>query len=79
MRCERDLRPLLASQLKGIIAQKISFVQQLIDLDPQTLDAKEGKPVFTRSNTVTGKLGIKDFSLIRLLASGGFAQAAVVS
>jgi len=63
-----------ASQLKSIIAQKISYVQQLIDLDPQQLDAKEGQPVFTRSNTVTGKLGIKDFSLIRLLASGGFAQ-----
>jgi len=62
------------SQLKGIIAEKISHVQQLIDLDPRTLDLKDGKPIFSRASSMTRKLGIKDFTLLRLLASGGFAQ-----
>jgi len=63
-----------ASQLKGILAQKIAHVQQLIDLDPQAIDAEDGQPVFSRINGATGKLGIKDFALQRILATGGFAQ-----
>ena len=62
-----------ASQLKSIIAEKIGHVQELIDLDPHALDIGAPRPLKRGAGTV-GKLGIKDFSMIRLLASGGFAQ-----
>jgi len=62
-----------ASQLKAIIAEKIGHVQELIDLDPHALDVGRGRPL-KRGTSFTGKLGIKDFTMIRLLASGGFAQ-----
>ena len=61
-----------ASQLKAIIAEKIGHVQELIDLDPHALD--HGSRPLKRGSSFTGKLGIKDFTMIRLLASGGFAQ-----
>ena len=62
-----------ASQLKAIIAEKIGHVQELIDLDPHALDQSNARPL-KRGTSFTGKLGIKDFTMIRLLASGGFAQ-----
>jgi len=62
-----------ASQLKSIIAEKIGHVQELIDLDPHALDHGHVRPL-RKGSGATGKLGIKDFSMIRLLASGGFAQ-----
>jgi len=62
-----------ASQLKAIIAEKIGHVQELIDLDPHALDHGTTRPL-KRGTSFTGKLGIKDFTMIRLLASGGFAQ-----
>ena len=62
-----------ASQLKAIIAEKITHVQELIDLDPHALDTGAKRPL-KRGTSFTGKLGIKDFAMIRLLASGGFAQ-----
>jgi len=48
-------------------------VQELIDLDPHALDHGTTRPL-KRGTSFTGKLGIKDFTMIRLLASGGFAQ-----
>ena len=62
-----------ASQLKAIIADKISNVQELIDLDPHALDFGATRPL-NRGMAITGKLGIRDFKLIRMLATGGFAQ-----
>jgi len=62
-----------ASQLKAIIADKIGNVQELIDLDPHALDRGSTRPL-KRGMSFTGKLGIKDFTMIRVLASGGFAQ-----
>ena len=58
--------------MKAIIAEKIAHVQALIDLDPHALDHGHSRPL-KRGTQFTGKLGIKDFALIRLLASGGFA------
>jgi len=62
-----------ASQLKAIIADKIANVQELIDLDPHALEIGATRPL-KRGFAHTGKLGIKDFEMIRMLASGGFAQ-----
>lgn len=49
------------------------MVQELIDLDPHALDHGATRPL-KRGTSFTGKLGIKDFTMIRMLASGGFAQ-----
>ena len=66
-----------AAQLKSIISEKIGHVQELIDLDPHALDHGNPRPL-KRGSAFTGKLGIKDFTLVRLLASGGFAQVRVL-
>lgn len=63
-----------ASQMKAVLAEKIAHVQALIDLDPHALDASHSRPLKRGSSGISGKLGIKDFTLIRRLASGGFAQ-----
>ena len=62
-----------ASQLKAIIADKIANVQELIDLDPHALDHGATRPL-KKGTSFTGKLGIKDFTMIRMLATGGFAS-----
>ena len=67
-----------ASQLKAILAEKVSHVQELINLDPAMLDPS-AKPIRHSSKGAQHKPSIKDFTLLRVLASGGFAQVGLTT